>query len=360
MLFHLNKFIPIAEKIIPKRTSIPILTNICFTDGKIIATDLDTTLVMTVEDKSRFTVPTRIIKSILKSKPKTLKFETLTDNKAKINYDSKSITFNTESVEEFPAIPNGKFKTVAVWSKDVIRNLHDQVPYCSTDEVRMQLNGIWINQNGTIESCATTGQILRLIKDAGSDKKSTLKEEFKGIIPSKAIQILSRFTLKEVKVAVQEDQIKFTIDKDVDLFVKLIEGNFPNYNNVIPKEHSGAVHFDKAEMLSLTAEAKNYANGYTHLSEFNIGSEAISMSVENNEEGTHWQAHLPVSHKSGIDMKIGFDVALLEKVLKGINSKEAVWIYDSPTTASVFTETDECGEEIINLIMPVRLEDNNG
>ena len=357
MLFHLNKFIPVAEKIIPKRTSIPILTNICFSDNKIIATDLDTTLVMTVEDKSRFIIPVKILKTVLKSKPKTLRFEKLSNNKAKINYDSKSITFSSENVDEFPVPPKGRFKTVAVWSKNVIRNLHDQVPYCSTDALRMQINGIWINQNGTIESCATTGQILRLIKDAGSDKKSTLKSEFKGIIPSKAIQILSRFTLKDVKVAVREDQIRFTIDKDVDLYVKLIEGNFPNYNNVIPKEHSGAVHFDKAEMLSLTAEAKNYANGYTHLSEFNISSEAISMSVENNEEETHWQAHLPVSHKSGIDMKIGFDVALLEKVLKGINSKQAVWVYDSPTTASVFTETDESGEEIINLIMPVRLED---
>jgi len=116
MLFHLNKFIPIAEKIIPRRTSIPILTNICFNKGKIVATDLEMTLVKTTEDKSSLLIPANILKLVIKSKPKTLTVEKLSDNKAKINYDSKSITFPSESVEEFPVLPKGRFKTVAVWS----------------------------------------------------------------------------------------------------------------------------------------------------------------------------------------------------------------------------------------------------
>jgi len=175
MLFQLNKFIPIAEKIIPKRTSIPILTNICFTEGKIVATDLDMTIVMKTDHEVCLTIPVNILKIVLKSKPKTLTFEKLTDKKAKIIYDSKSITFATENIEEFPVLPKGRFKTVAVWSKDIIKTLHDQLPYCSTDELRMPLTGVYINQNHHIETCATSGHVLKLIKDIDPDKKVNSK-----------------------------------------------------------------------------------------------------------------------------------------------------------------------------------------
>ena len=100
MLFHLNRFIPIAEKIIPRRTGIPILTNICFADSKIIATDLDMTLVMKTGHNLNLTVPMNILKLVIKSKPKTLNFEKLSDGKAKINYDNKSISFNSCPVAE--------------------------------------------------------------------------------------------------------------------------------------------------------------------------------------------------------------------------------------------------------------------
>ena len=175
MLFQLNRFIPIAEKIIPRRSSIPILTNICFTDGKIIATDLDMTLMMKTEHNISLIIPLNILKIVLKAKPKTLTFEKLSNSKAKIIYDGKSITFSSEAVDEFPVLTKGRFKTVAVWSKQIIKTLHDQLPYCSTDELRMPLTGVYINQNHHIETCATSGHVLKLIKDIDPDKKVNSK-----------------------------------------------------------------------------------------------------------------------------------------------------------------------------------------
>jgi DNA polymerase III subunit beta len=359
MLFQLNRFIPIAEKIIPRRSSIPILTNICFNDGKIVATDLDTALVMTVDDKSRFIIPVKILKTILKSKPKTLKFEILADNKVKISYDSKSITFNSESVEEFPAVPKGRFKTVAVWSKDVIKTLHDQLPYCSTDETRMPLTGVYINQNHHIETCATSGHVLKLIKEIDVDKKSKLSADFTAIIPKRALQILSRFTLKEVKVAVREDQFKFTLDKGLELFVRKIEGEYPKYQNVIPKEHSGSVHFDKGEMQAIIKDAINFTNRHDHLAEFLIAKDEILISAENLEAEMKWQGSLAVIDITGKEnMNIGINLELLEKILKGISSKEVIWIYESPNSPLLFSDNGESGNEVINLLMPIRLEDN--
>ena len=359
MLFQLNRFIPIAEKIIPRRSSIPILTNICLTDGKIVATDLDITLVMKTDYNISLTIPVNILKIVLKSKPKNMTFEKLTDSKAKIIYDSKSITFASEAVDEFPNFPKGKFKTVAVWSKEVIKVLHDQLPYCSTDETRMPLTGVYINQNHHIESCATSGHVLRLIKDIGLDNKSKLSADFTGIIPKRALQILSRFTLKEVKVAVREDQFRFTLDNNLELFVRKIEGEYPKYQNVIPKEHSGSVHFCKEEMQAIIKDAINFTNRRDHLAEFLIGKDEITISAENLETEMKWQGSLTVIDITGKEnMNIGINLELLEKVLKGISSKEVICIYANPHSPLLFSDNGESEKEVINLLMPIRLEDN--
>jgi len=359
MLFQLNRFLPIAEKIIPKRTSIPILTNICFNDGKIVATDLDTTLVMEIEHDINLIVPMNILKIVLKSKPKQLTFEKLTDKKAKINYDNRSITFNYESVDEFPVLTKGRFKTVAVWGKEIIKTLHDQLPYCSSDEMRRVLTGVYVNQNHHLETCATSGHVLRLIKDIDPDKKSKLLADFTAIIPKRALQILSRFTLKEVKVAVREDQFRFTLDKDLELFVRKIEGEYPRYQNVIPKEHSGSVHFDKGEMQAIIKDAINFTNRRDHLAEFLIAKDEILISAENFEAEMKWQGRLTVIDITGKEnMNIGINLDLLEKMLKGINSKEVICIYENPHSPLLFSDNGESDKEVINLLMPINLEDN--
>jgi len=359
MIFQLNRFIPIAEKIIPKRTSIPILTNICFTDGKIIATDLDTSLVMKTDYNVSLIVPANILKIVLKSKPKTMTFEKLTENKAKINYDKKSITFSSEPVDEFPNVPKGRFKTVAVWSKQVIKTLHDQLPYCSTDEMRMVLTGVYINQNHHLESCATSGHVLKWIKDVEPEKKSTFSADFTAIIPKRALQILSRFTLKEVKVAVCKDQFRFTLDNDLEFFVRKIEGEYPKYQNVIPKEHSGSVHFEKQEMIAIIKDAINFTNRRDHLAEFLIGKDEITISAENLETEMKWQGSLAVIDITGKEnMNIGINLDLLEKVIKGINSKEVICIYENPHSPLLFSDNGESDKEVINLLMPINLEDN--
>ncbi len=360
MLFQLNRFIPIAEKIIPRRSSIPILTNVCFTDGKIVATDLDITLVMKTEQNISLVIPLNILKIVLKAKPKTLAFEELSDSKAKINYDNKSITFSTESIDEFPNFPKSRFKTVAVWSRDVIKILHDQLPYCSTDELRPALTGVYVNQNHHIESCATSGHVLRFIKDIDPGKNGKLKADFSDIIPKRALQILSRFTLKEVIVAVKENEFRFTLDNDLELFVRKIEGKYPKFENVIPLEHSGSVHFNKDEMTLVIKDAINFTSGYNHLAEFLIAKDEILISAEDREVGTKWQGSLPVRDLSGKEnIKIGLNLELLEKVIKGINSKEVIWIYDSPNSPMIFSENDNSEKEIINLLMPIRLEEEN-
>ena len=70
MLQNLMKFIQLAQKIVPKRSTLPILTSVCVEDRFIRATDLETTIRMPIDDKRNYTLPFGVLKSIMKSKPK--------------------------------------------------------------------------------------------------------------------------------------------------------------------------------------------------------------------------------------------------------------------------------------------------
>ena len=88
MLQKLFKFIQLAQKIVPKKTTLPILACICVEDGFIRATNLETTIRMPVEDKRKYTLPYGVLKSVLKSKPKELDIELLKNQQVKLSYDS--------------------------------------------------------------------------------------------------------------------------------------------------------------------------------------------------------------------------------------------------------------------------------
>ena len=84
MLQKLIKFIQLANRVVPKKTTLPILSNVCVEDGFIRATDLETTIRMPVDDRRRYTIPFGILKSVLKSKPKSFDVDMLINKKIKI------------------------------------------------------------------------------------------------------------------------------------------------------------------------------------------------------------------------------------------------------------------------------------
>ena len=110
MLPALQTFLPLAEKIYNKKTTLDILQYICVTDGKMIYTNLENTITMPVSDKRSFTLPVNILQKVLCTKPQSLHIEIPDKNKASISYDNKQITFPVASVEEYPSAVKEDFK----------------------------------------------------------------------------------------------------------------------------------------------------------------------------------------------------------------------------------------------------------
>ena len=109
MLQDFIKFLPIAEKIIPGRTGIDVIKNIAVCKGYMMATDLEMTVLMKIDDKREFLIPLSIIKTVLKSRPIRFDIDLSEQNRIKITYDDKAVSFPANDVNEYPMFPKQKF-----------------------------------------------------------------------------------------------------------------------------------------------------------------------------------------------------------------------------------------------------------
>lgn len=358
MLNNLIRFLPIAEKVINRRTTLPILEHVCVRDGCLSATDLENTICMKVDDDRNYTIPINILKVILKAKPKVLEIDVLEDGKVEIRYDTRTVSFQTRDPKEFPNLPKGKYEDAGKWTLGIIKCLYSQLPYTSSDELKPALTGVLVHQNGTLSSCATDGHILRQIHNVNIDGKAKLINNFKAIIPKKALQILSRAVKTDVNVAFSDNHLRIKLNKNMEFFVKLIDDTYPEFEDVIPKQFSGSVALDKKTFTSIVKDAKPFVNSETKQCAFAIQKSLVEVCVTDNEKDVHWFSDLPVIDRDGEDITIGLNLILLEKILKGIDENDTLWQYNTPLTASVLTGINGTQPNILNLVMPIRIEED--
>jgi len=355
MLQTLKRFLPVAQKVINRKPTLPILEHICIRDGFITATDLETTVRMKIDTDSSYTIPLTLLMTILKARPKKLEVEVLDQGKVVIQYDTRRITFQSLDTEEFPAVPFGRFRAVGQWSKEVIRKLYEQLSFASTDELKPALTGVYLYQNKVLSSCATDGHVLRWIKNIDPEALSKLKNSFQGIIPRKSLQILSRIVKGNAIVAVTKTHLRLKLNKDIELFIRLIVEKYPDYKSVIPGQFLGSVKLSRKALQSLITDALPFANPETKLGAFTVNAGDIATIVEDAERNIQWSSALPVNAQSGDDITIGLNLTYLEKILKGISEDEVLWEYGSPLSAGILTGVNGKTTDEINLIMPIRL-----
>lgn len=358
MLNNLIRFLPIAEKVINRRTTLPILEHVCLRNGYLIATDLENTICMKVDDDRNYTMPLNILKVVLKAKPKVLEIDVLEDGKVEIRYDTRTVSFQTRDPKEFPNLPEGKYEDAGKWTLGIIKMLYSQLPYTSSDELKPALTGVLVHQNGTLSSCATDGHILRQIMDVNLNGEAKLISNFKAIIPKKALQILSRAVKTDVNVAFSDNHLRLKLNKNMEFFVRLIEDRYPEFEDVIPKQFSGSVALNMGSFTALVKDAKPFVNSETKQCEFAIQKSIVEVCVTDNENDVHWNSDLPVINRDGEDITIGLNLVLLEKILKGIDENDTLWQYNTPLTASVLTGINGIQPNILNLVMPIRIEED--
>ncbi|MFC1553398.1 hypothetical protein ACFL7D_02080 [candidate division KSB1 bacterium] len=357
MLQTLKTFFPIAEKVWDRKTSLPILSHICVDNGFIRMTDLEINVKAPVDDKRAYTIPIKLLKKVLNTKPKELKIDLINDKEVKIFFDNKSVAFPFESVENYPQELKELYEETGAWTKDVLLKLYNQLPFTSTDELRLVLTGVYVHQNKKLSSCATDGHVLQNVTNLDATGECTMQNDVKVIMPVKTIQILAKFARGDVKVFSGKERMKFVLPGGIEITSNVIEGRYPEFRKVIPSTFPGKVTFARDDLVRVIKDTKPFANPHNNKAIFTVNNGTITINAENVDDETSFETSISSRKGNSKNLIIGLDITLLEKVLKGINSEQVIWKYGDSTDASVFVSANGEAENTINLLMPIKLRE---
>ena len=322
-----------VQNVVSTRTTLPILSNVLLRaeDGKVefTATDLDVTVACKVEAKvtkpGSTTVPVKKLFGIVRELNGDIDIETDEKNVTSIRSGGSFFKINGLGADEFPPLPNFKDDKKVSLSQETVRAMLKKTSFAvSTDESRYVLNGIFISlKEGKMTLVATDGRRLALV-----DEEVELSEKSTGefIVPAKAVNELNRLlqTTGDVELKFGENQASFALKDDkgfsVLLITKLIEGNYPNYRQVIPGEAKERIPLGREELLQALRRAEIMTSEKANSVKMTFGKNTLAITANSPEVGEARET-LAVNYK-GKELAIAFNPRYLIDPLAALSEDE--------------------------------------
>lgn len=318
-----------VQHVVSSRTTLPILSNVLLVakDGRLqfTTTDLDVGITGSVEaqiDKEgATTLPAKRLVSIVRELPAS-EVEVSVDSKnhASIRCGPSFFKIIGLSDSEFPPLPdfaNAKeFKIPQNVMRDGLRKTSYSI---STDETRYVLNGIFTSfRDGKMTLVATDGRRLAMVD---ADLEFPASHETDVIIPSKAVQELQRLLgdSGDVIVKLSDSQISFTIGDSL-LCSKLIEGNYPNYRQVIPGDSNERVVIGREALLETVRRVSLLSSDKSNSVKLVFSENRIEVTANSPDVGEA-QESMDVIYQ-GPPMQIAFNPEFLQAPLRNLDTDD--------------------------------------
>jgi DNA polymerase-3 subunit beta len=322
-----------VQNVVSTRTTLPILSNVLLkaADGRVefTATDLDVTVACSVEAKveksGSTTVPVKKLFGIVRELNGEIDIETDEKNVTSIRSGGSFFKIHGLAADEFPPLPKFKDDKKVSLPQETVRAMLKKTSFAvSTDESRYVLNGIYISlKDGKMTLVATDGRRLALV-----DEEVELSENSTGefIVPAKAVNELNRLlqAAGDVELKFGENQASFALKDDkgfsVLLITKLIEGNYPNYRQVIPGEAKERIPLNREELLAALRRAEIMTSEKANSVKMTFGRNALAITANSPEVGEARES-LAVNYK-GKEMAIAFNPRYLIDPLAALSEDE--------------------------------------
>jgi DNA polymerase-3 subunit beta len=318
-----------VQNVVSTRTTLPILSNVLLQakNGNVhlTTTDLDVgvrgSFEASVEKGGATTLPARRLFTIIRELPSSeISVEVDGKNAASIRSGQSFFKILGLPEEEFPPLP--KFenaKVVTMRQKDLRDGLRKTSYAISTDETRYVLNGVLFSfKENKLTLVATDGRRLAMVDIEMEFPRS---HEADIIVPTKAVTELQRL-LKDggdLKISVGTGQIAFDLNNTL-LVSKLIEGNYPNYKQVIPSEAKERVTLERETFLNSLRRVSLLASDKSNSIKLNFSKNNIDITANTPEVGEAKES-LPVQYK-GRDFSIAFNPEFLMAPLRALTEEE--------------------------------------
>lgn len=318
-----------VQHVVSNRTTLPILSNVLIeaADGKLklTTTDLDVgvsgSVEANIEKEGATTLPVKRLVSIVRELPAE-SVEVSVDGKNHASIKSGPSFFKIIGLgeDEFPPLPKfedaKEYKIAQAVMKDSLKKTSYAI---STDETRYVLNGIFTSfKDGKMTLVATDGRRLAMVEN---DLEFPSSNEADVIIPSKAVMELQRLLGDEGDVVVKltDSQIAFEINGSL-LVSKLIEGNYPNYRQVIPGTTNERVQIGREAFLETIRRVSLLASDKSNSVKLAFGPNYIDLMANSQDIGEASEK-IDVSY-SGKEFAIAFNPEFLMAPLKNLSTEE--------------------------------------
>lgn len=367
---NLARGLSIVSRAVSPRSTLPVLANVLIaTDEgrlRLSATNLEMGITCwigaKIEEEGSTTVPARTFADLV---------STLPDSQVNLTLDPRTQTLTVRSgpstndikgidAQEFPPLPVPDFgQAVQINVADFKEMVHQVAFAASTDEARPVLMGVLVKVDGeTITMAAADGFRLSVRKATLS---SPMVQPLQAIIPARALSELARIAsdgdqVIQMVLPKGRGQVVFRV-KDVELVSQLIDGTYPDYQQIIPRSYKSRTLVSTASLLKACKQAEIFAREGSNVVRMNIrggGSlEPGEVEISAHSEETGSNETIVEATVDGVPLLIAFNVKFLREVLEVIKTPNVAIETTAPNAPGVIKPVGE--DSFLHVIMPMHL-----
>lgn len=357
------------SRVISSKNTLPILDNFLFSltgnDLEITASDLESTLItkMKLENTSgdgTIALPARILLDTLREfSVQPLTFDINTETLAVV-ISSENGKFNVmgQNGIDFPALPvikKDKKFSFELNADVLLSGINKTLFATADDELRPVMGGIFIEASADRISFVAS-DAHKLVRYQRTDASAGENSSF--ILPKKPASLLKNILPKESgPVAVEfDDKNAFFSLSDYRVVCRLVEGNYPNYNSVIPKSNPRKITIDRVEFYNTLKRVAVFSNQASNLVKLQLKGNQVMVSAQDIDFSISAYERIKCQYE-GDEIEIGFKSVFLLEILANIGSQDVMIELADPTRAGLFLPAvaENEAEDLLMLLMPMMI-----
>ncbi|MBL7032278.1 MAG: DNA polymerase III subunit beta [Nitrospira sp.] len=350
------------QGIVDKKTTMPILSHFLLKAGKeasIMATDLDIALKGPLKadiiKKGSLCIPARKLFEIAKEVDGDISLETQDNNWIKVTSGKSTFKLMGLPEEDFPALPEMERSEELSISADTLKTMIEKTIYATGEsDTRYTLNGLLmhfkpVKKNIELKIVGTDGHRLSVI---AANIEGKLSEEKKLILPKKAAMELRKLiegSSDNITIYISKNHMFFSTDHIV-LTSRLIEGTYPNYEQVVPKDNEKKIIIDKIAFLKALRRTSIMSRERTNAVRLDLEDAKITLISMNPDIGEA-REELAAQYK-GEPMSIGYNARYLMDILHAMEGESVSLELQEPLSPTLLLEADN--QDYKCVVMPMR------
>lgn len=352
--------------VLNSNNSIPILDCFLFELNKseliMSASDMETTITTSLKIDSNSTgsiaIPAKTLMEALANLPEQpLSFIVdKTKHSIKLKTETGDYNISGQNGEEYPKMPQLESQASIVIKSEVLYNAINKTIFATgNDDLRPVMSGVYCQFTET-NSIFVATDAHKLVRYTRNDAKAGTNASF--IMPKKPLNVLKTLLMgidDAVKIEFNKTNALFSFG-NVNLICRLIDGKYPNYEAVIPKQNPNKITVDRSAFLGALKRVSVFSNKATHQIRVKVTGSQLRISAEDLDFANEGHELLTCTYV-GEDMEIGFNSRFLMDMVSNLDCEEIIIEMSAPNRAGIILPNNKANpaEDVLMLVMPVML-----